>query len=68
MAGSGVASRPSLSVALQTAETTRALAELLQALLAEAGHVVSPAVRDVLVRLTLAVMRDTLAKQLDAVP
>jgi DNA-binding transcriptional MerR regulator len=68
MTGTGVATGTALSVAAQTAETTRALAELLQSLLAEAGHVVSPAVRDVLVRLTLAVMRDTLAKQLDAVP
>jgi DNA-binding transcriptional MerR regulator len=68
MTGTGVATGTALSVAAQTAETTRALAELLQSVLAEAGHVVSPAVRDVLVRLTLAVMRDTLAKQLDAVP
>jgi DNA-binding transcriptional MerR regulator len=68
MTGTGVATGTALSVAAQTAETTRTLAERLQALLAEAGHVVSPTVRDVLVRLTLAVMRDMLAKELDTVP
>jgi len=67
MTGQGVTPAMALSVAGQAAEATRSLAALLSDLLSDAGHMVSPALRDVLVRLTLGVMRDTLAKELDAV-
>jgi DNA-binding transcriptional MerR regulator len=65
--GTGITAATALTVAGQAAEATRALAGLLQDLLSEAGHIVSPTLRDPLIRLTLGVMRDTLAKELDAV-
>jgi DNA-binding transcriptional MerR regulator len=68
MTTAGLAAGTALSVAAQAGESTRALAELLQGLLADAGHAVAPPLRDLLMRLTLGVMRDTLAKELDAVP
>ena len=63
----GVPPGTALTMAAQAAEATRSLATLLADLLTDAGHIVSPALRDLLVRLTLGVMRDTLAKELDAV-
>jgi DNA-binding transcriptional MerR regulator len=68
MTGAGLPAGTALAVAAQAGESTRALAELLQGLLADAGHAVAPPLRDLLMRLTLGVMRDTLTKELDAVP
>jgi DNA-binding transcriptional MerR regulator len=67
MTAHGIPPGTALSVAGQAAEATRSLATLVADLLGDAGHLLTPALRDVLVRLTLGVMRDTLAKELDAV-
>jgi hypothetical protein len=67
MTALGIPAETALSVAGHAAEATRSLAALVQDLLTDAGHMVSPQLLDSLVRLTLGVMRDTLAKELDAV-
>jgi hypothetical protein len=67
MTGQGVSPATALTLAGQAAEATRSLAALLSDLLSDAGHIVTPGLRDLLVGLTLGVMRDTLAKELDAV-
>jgi DNA-binding transcriptional MerR regulator len=67
MTGEGIPSATALTVAAEAAEASRDLAAGVLDVVTGAGHDVSPAVRDVLVRLTLGVMRDTLAKELDVV-
>src|SRR5690349_18197355 len=67
MTGAGMSPATGLALAGQAAEATRALAAMLQDVLTDAGHIVTPALRDVIVRLMLGVMRDTLANELDTV-
>jgi DNA-binding transcriptional MerR regulator len=67
MTAQGIPPATALSVAGHAAEATRNLATLVSDLLTDTGHLVSPQLLDSLVRLTLGVMRDTLAKELDAV-
>jgi DNA-binding transcriptional MerR regulator len=67
MTGEGIPSATALTVAAEAAEASRDLAAGVLDVVTGAGHDVSPAVRDVLVRLTLGVMRDALAKELDVV-
>jgi DNA-binding transcriptional MerR regulator len=68
LTGEGIPSTTALHVAAQAAEATRSAAKAVTEVLSDAGHIVSPALRDVLMRLTMGVMRDTLAKELDTVP
>ena len=67
MTGEGIPSATALTVAAEAAEASRDLAAGVLDVVTGAGHDVSPAVRDVLVRLTLGVMRDALVKELDVV-
>lgn len=63
----GLAPATALAITLHAAETTRALAVRLNALLADAGHAMTPALQDLLEALAVGITRDLLAKEFGSV-
>jgi DNA-binding transcriptional MerR regulator len=61
----GVAPVTALTVVAQAGEAGRSLAGLLRDVLADRAHSMTPTLRDLLMRLALAIARDGLAQELD---